>query len=267
MSADAGAELHEWDAAYVLGALSATERALFEEHLETCAECRASVAELAMMPGLLAKVAPSDALGLHSLRSVDQRAPAEPAGRLGREAAEWRPAEPAEPAGRLRPPGRMETREPAETLRTLARRVRRRRVVRRWVAAGSAALAAAAIAAAVVLPMQLNAPPAPTASVTLEQTAPGPLSATVALTSKTWGTALAMKCTYAGTPGAYATTGRYALYVTDADGTVSRVASWSAAPGETIRAGGAIETPVAQLRTVEVRDAASGAILLSSPVN
>jgi len=232
MSADAAPELHEWDAAYVLGALSATERALFEEHLETCSECRASVAELAVMPGLLAKVPAEDALGPISMRP--QAAVVDP--------------------------------EPSEALRTLAHRVRRRRGIRRWAAAGGAALAAAAIAAAVVLPMRLDAPPAPTASVTLEQTAPGPLSATVALTSKAWGTALDMKCTYAGAPGAYATTGRYALYVTDADGTASRVASWSATPGETVRASGAIETPVAQLRTVEVRDAASGAILLSSPV-
>ena len=46
----------EWDAAYVLGALSPAERREFEEHLEACEACRRSVAELAPMPGLLARL-------------------------------------------------------------------------------------------------------------------------------------------------------------------------------------------------------------------
>jgi len=49
------------DGAYVLGALSPTERAEFERHLGTCAECSRSVGELAGLPGLLAK-APADVL-------------------------------------------------------------------------------------------------------------------------------------------------------------------------------------------------------------
>lgn len=44
------------DAAYVLGALSVAERAEYERHLESCAQCRTAVAELASMPGLLARV-------------------------------------------------------------------------------------------------------------------------------------------------------------------------------------------------------------------
>src|SRR5215212_9327779 len=44
------------DAAYVLGALSPAERLEFERHLPTCASCRRSVAQLAGMPGLLARV-------------------------------------------------------------------------------------------------------------------------------------------------------------------------------------------------------------------
>lgn len=46
----------EWDAAYVLGSLSTAERREFEEHLGACAECRAAVADLAAMPGLLSRV-------------------------------------------------------------------------------------------------------------------------------------------------------------------------------------------------------------------
>ena len=48
----------EWDAAYVLGALEPGERRDFEAHLATCERCRASVAELASMPGLLTRAQP-----------------------------------------------------------------------------------------------------------------------------------------------------------------------------------------------------------------
>jgi len=51
----------QWDAAYVLGALSPAERREFEEHLATCPHCQAAVSELAGMPGLLAQVSPADA--------------------------------------------------------------------------------------------------------------------------------------------------------------------------------------------------------------
>src|SRR4051794_40547905 len=46
----------EWDAAYVLGALAPAERLEFEGHLALCTRCRASVAEIAGLPGLLAQV-------------------------------------------------------------------------------------------------------------------------------------------------------------------------------------------------------------------
>ena len=51
----------EWDAAYVLGALSPDERGEFEQHLAGCDRCRAAVGELAGLPGLLAQVPPAEA--------------------------------------------------------------------------------------------------------------------------------------------------------------------------------------------------------------
>jgi anti-sigma factor RsiW len=51
----------QWDAAYVLGALSPAERREFEEHKAHCAACQAAVAELAALPGLLAQISPADA--------------------------------------------------------------------------------------------------------------------------------------------------------------------------------------------------------------
>ena len=43
----------EWDAAYLLGALSPGERREFEEHLATCPACAEAIAELAGVPGTL----------------------------------------------------------------------------------------------------------------------------------------------------------------------------------------------------------------------
>ena len=54
----------DWDGAYVLGALSPSERREYEKHLEQCERCRASVAELTSMPGLLARLGPDRAQAL-----------------------------------------------------------------------------------------------------------------------------------------------------------------------------------------------------------
>ncbi|HET6165823.1 MAG TPA: zf-HC2 domain-containing protein [Marmoricola sp.] len=50
----------ESSAAYVLGALTASERSAFEEHLAGCAECQEAVAGMAGIPGLLSRVSPAD---------------------------------------------------------------------------------------------------------------------------------------------------------------------------------------------------------------
>jgi hypothetical protein len=231
--------MHEWDAAYVLGALSPDDRRRFEAHLEECPECRASVTELAGIPALLARV---------------------PAPEI--EAASGTPAG-SGTAAAAAPAGIAEL--PATLLPAVAHRVRRRRIVRRWVLGGASVLAAAAIAAAVVLPTTINTPPEGS-TVTLAQATPGPLSATVSLTAKRWGTALTMTCRYAAEPSGYSEHGSYALYVTDSAGHATRVASWSAWPGASITASGAVDLPKSQLRSVQIRDTTTDAVLLSSPV-
>jgi hypothetical protein len=60
----------DWDAAYLLGALSATDRREAEEHLRTCDECSAEVASLAGVPGTLAML-PDD----RALATLDAAAP------------------------------------------------------------------------------------------------------------------------------------------------------------------------------------------------
>src|ERR1700730_2998309 len=50
-----------WDAAYVLGSLSAADRREFEQHMAQCPACREAVAELSGMPGLLSQPDSADA--------------------------------------------------------------------------------------------------------------------------------------------------------------------------------------------------------------
>jgi hypothetical protein len=47
-------------AAYVLGALTASERSAFETHLAGCEDCRQTVSDMAGIPGLLSRVSPAD---------------------------------------------------------------------------------------------------------------------------------------------------------------------------------------------------------------
>ncbi|RSM36727.1 hypothetical protein DMA12_39255 [Amycolatopsis balhimycina DSM 5908] len=46
----------DWDAAYILGALSPGERREYEQHLGRCFSCAAAVASFAGMPGILSAV-------------------------------------------------------------------------------------------------------------------------------------------------------------------------------------------------------------------
>ena len=61
---DSPDEFRDWDAAYVLGALSAEDRREYEQHLTNCPACTSAVAELAGMPGLLRKLQAEDAEAL-----------------------------------------------------------------------------------------------------------------------------------------------------------------------------------------------------------
>ena len=57
-------EYRDWDASYVLGALPADQRLEYEQHLSGCAACRAAVAELAGLPGIVGRLSLEDALAI-----------------------------------------------------------------------------------------------------------------------------------------------------------------------------------------------------------
>ena len=53
-----------WDAAYVLGSLSAADRREFEAHMATCADCREAVGELSGVPALLSLLDREDVVAI-----------------------------------------------------------------------------------------------------------------------------------------------------------------------------------------------------------
>ncbi|MEV7876030.1 zf-HC2 domain-containing protein [Microbacterium sp. NPDC089188] len=210
--------LSSWDGAYVLGALSAPDRAEFEAHLGACELCRAAVAELAPTAGLLSRLS-------------------------------------AERARAISPStGPVPLAAPDPTLRTrvldTARRRRRRRATG-WVLAASIALVAIAVPGVVAV----NSAVSSSGTVyALDGVAGAPLEASVKLTSAPWGTRIDLVCQYTGEvldapPGGWP----YALAITDDTGATSVLSTWRAGPGSTTELSAGTDLAAADIGSVEIR--------------
>ena len=218
----------DWDSAYVLGALSPAERREFEEHLETCEACRRSVAELAPMPGLLARLSADRAQALLVESDVVPPAP--------------------------RP----------ELLDAVRREGRRRRIRRTRMRIALAAAAAVVVVAAVAVPLALTRPAVGVQAVAFETVADVPVSASAELSPAEWGTRIELDCTYEAPAGADAPEEGwpYALVVVDREGHRTEVSSWRATPGATARLEAGTALAVEEIASLEIRAVASGDVLL-----
>lgn len=233
MSGAAEDRFTRYDAAYLLGALPPEERQEYVEHLRTCATCRASVAELAGLPGLLARVPPDLLSGM------------------------------GDTAGDEQPPATLLPALLAEVQRTSRRR--------RRVAVVGGALGA--VAAAVVAVLALGAlgvigssapagpPVAAAPTVTLAPVAATPIHATAQLQPVAWGTRIVLRCTYSSTDRYGAAAGGYALVVRDRSGDVEQVATWNAVPGQESVVSAATAWPSADIAVLEIRTAAGSPVL------
>ncbi|WP_221583690.1 anti-sigma factor [Microbacterium sp. G2-8] len=216
-------QVAEWDAAYILGALSPADRALFEAHLEECAACRASVAELAPLPGLLSRVP--------------------------RERAEARePDTAAEDDAEAR----------ARVIDLASARTRRRR---RLVWGVSSAAAVIVLAAVVVIPLLTPDDP-PGETLALDAVVDVPVSASVDLVDVPWGTRIDMTCRYDAVAGAPGDGWGYALVVVADDGTESELSTWRAYAGSTAELSAGTELAPEEIAAIEVRSIENGAVLL-----
>ncbi|AWB94938.1 hypothetical protein DCE93_04070 [Agromyces badenianii] len=226
------ARFADWDSAYVLGALSPAERIEYEQHLETCHVCRQSIAELAPMPGLLARLSPERAAAL--LEDPDEASAPGPRDDL------------------------------IEAVRLTDRRRRTRRT-RTWWIAGAAAAVIAFVAIAV--PLAIVGPRAGAETVAFESSSDVPLTASATLTPVGWGTRIELDCRYAdsATSGAPAEGWPYELVVVDRDGVRSEVSSWRASPGSAARVSAGTAVDLDEIASLEIVAVNSGDVLMRGP--
>lgn len=222
-----------WDAAYVLGSLSSSERREFEAHLETCVRCRTAVADLSGMPALLGLLSAED------VRSLDD--------------------EQLEPPP-LRP----------EVLNSVLDKVRWRRRRSRWLTSGAVGLAAALLAVGLVVAIRpeivgLRDGDTTQTAEQLQMTklAPTSFSATVALSSFAWGTRIDMACTYGEwSGGGGAPPSNLGMVVVGRDGTKTQIATWLGLSGATALPSGNTTMPKDRIAAVQLVSVDSGQVLL-----
>jgi Putative zinc-finger len=213
----------DWDAAYVLGALSSEDRRAYEQHLATCADCSSAVAELAGLPGILSKLAPDDAVALLTeddiLSGVDEHL------RDG-----------------VHAPGLV------QRLAVAASR-RRRRIRFSLLGAAVAIIAIFVVGGIVIIPG-----PAPVvATVAMAPVHQQVITAEMQVTHKGWGTRFDWSCTYTSGSWESSTPVSYDLVVTQESGAQTTVATWSSSGPQAkgLSASSAIAT--GDIRSVEIR--------------
>ena len=219
-----------WDAAYVLGSLSAADRREFEAHMAHCPSCREAVAGLSGMPALLSH------LGRDEVAAMS-------------EAGATRAATP-EMSPELLP----------SLLAAVRWRRRRARMVT-WVASAAAAMVLGLGVFVGVQDYSSSHPQQVTASdQQMAQVGTTLLTSTVQLSSQHWGTAINLRCVCLAPVNAHHDT--LAMVVVGRDGSQTRLATWAAVPGHTATPAGSISMPVDQIAAVQVVAADSGQVLL-----
>jgi hypothetical protein len=242
----------EWDAAYVLGALSPSDRRAYERHLAECAACRAAVAELAGMPGLLSTLSPAHAEALVAETPgtdlLGGGLPASPG---------------AGPGAGLAPV------VPLASLAGAARRSRRRR--RSLSAVAACALLVAGVAGGSVLTDSgfLGDGPgtAPSAAVVagartieLRPVGDADMRAELVVTPTTWGTSLRWSCHYPPEPGRRPPAAtytpsepiRYELVLVGRDGARTVAGTWSWSGGVTTGLDASSAVPLTEVDRIEI---------------
>jgi hypothetical protein len=264
------------DGAYVLGALPAEDRLRYEQHLQVCPVCAAAVAELAGIPGLLARLpverpATADGTAPGPGPHPSGRAPAGPdtsgpdtsgPDTYGPDPAGSDPAG-SDPSGPNRPgsdPLGADPPVPETLLPALLRRVRRERRRSRLRLGLAAGVAAAVLAVTGTVAVEhltrtglTRTGPGPVATRTVALRPVGTATArgTALLTAREWGSMVQVSCQaepgYGGEPS-------YTLYLTDRAGHRSAAASWRAPPDQDVTVVGASGLSPQDVVRLEVSD-------------
>ncbi len=212
-------DIAEWDAAYVLGALSREDRRLFEGYLEANPERAAALTELAGIPAILNALSCDDAL---ALTEHDARVAADTS------------------AVNLMP-----------SLAAAAAR-QKRRTRRGVLAAGFAAAAVVAIGAGTIGATAFPVDRADRIALqAMQPTLKGGINATLAVTKQEWGTRLDWTCEYVKDWAR--TVPAYDIVVTTIEGAESAVGTWSPASDHTGGLAASTAIPADKIHTVDIR--------------
>lgn len=234
----------EWDAAYVLGALSPAERHEYEEHLTVCPACAAEVGSIAGLGGLLASVPRDRALAL--LEEEPGREADGPDGEAGGE------------------------QDSVRQLAAAAVKARRRSRLRLGALLAGTAAAAAAVALVVGTLVSGSQEPGRGRVVVLQQTIPTAIAAQAEIVGEPWGTRIEIECTYARSDPMYPVRSgqppswEYGMYVTDSDGETSLVATWMGGPGTTMWPTGSTGVALEDIKKVDIRLMKSRTVVLEA---
>ncbi|MGI8869395.1 MAG: anti-sigma factor family protein [Mycobacteriales bacterium] len=205
----------DWDAAYVLGALSEDDQREYEAHLADCPACADAVADLGELPGVLAMAEPWPGGATAEVIALPEGVRSGVGRRIGR-----------------------------ARLRTKA-----------VVAGSMATAAAAVIALVLVLALGGSGTTGSgqPAEQALAAVRPVPLQAAVTMTDKQWGTEIKLRCSYDRL--AYGSSRTYLLAVQSRAGAWQTIGTWNAFPGKTARLDAATSLERDAIATVEIRTA------------
>jgi hypothetical protein len=224
---------HDWDAAYVLGALDSEDRRAYERHLAKCARCSSAVAEFAGLPGILSKLSNEDAVAL--LASDDVTVGVDDHLRDG-----------------VHTPGLVQRLAVAATRR-------RRRI--RWGMLG-AAIAVVALVTIGGVAFTASQGPAVTTVAMAPIQQQHVITASLAVTRKAWGTRFDWSCSYPAGSGIYSTPVSYDLVVVKKSGAQSVVATWSSIGPHAAGLSASSDIAFGDISSVEIRLTGSSTDLL-----
>ena len=215
--------LAQWDAAYILGALSMDDRRTYEDYLAGNPDRAAELTDFDDMPAILSALRRDEAVALTDIADL-----ADPAG----------PAE-----------GR------AHSITSLAQAAAKReqRSRRSYLAAAVGVAAALAIVGGVV-GAAVFPRTAAVQTVAMSPMQPGArqgLTAALAITEKKWGTELNWACKY--TKDWSRDVASYDIVVTTRDGAQTTVGSWRPAGDEATGLSAATSIPTPDIRSVDIR--------------
>jgi hypothetical protein len=222
-----------WDAAYVLGSLTSSERREYEAHLETCERCRSAVAEISGVPALLAM------MDLEDVRALDEEPPETPP---------------------LRP----------EVLDSILDKVRWRRRRSRWLMSAAVGVAAALLAVGVVIAIRPEivgledyTPQETTQAMDMAKVSETPINASITLTGFGWGTRIDMACSY----GEWGQAGtippqNLGMVVVGRDGSHTEVATWLGLSGATALPSATTPIQKDEIAAVQLVSSDNGKVLL-----